>query len=279
MGQVLQAGAGQAPARQAAIGAGLPKETPADTINKVCASSIRAVADRRRDDPCRRPRGDRHRRHGVDVERALLAEEGALRLPARPRGADRLDGLRRAHVDVRPAAHGAAEPQVVPRARDLARGAGRLGAPLARARRRRAGRRPVRRRDRSRWGRDRGREHPARHVARVARAAEARLRSGGNDDRRQRARRQRRRLLRRRHVGGVRAAARARDPRDDPLAGIRRRRLRLAGAHAGSRRPRWRSRRPGARSTTSSASRSTRPSPRSRSTRPGCSAPTRRSST
>jgi acetyl-CoA C-acetyltransferase len=43
IGQVLQAGAGQAPARQAAIGAGLPKETPADTINKVCASSIRAV--------------------------------------------------------------------------------------------------------------------------------------------------------------------------------------------------------------------------------------------
>jgi acetyl-CoA C-acetyltransferase len=43
MGQVLQAGVGQAPARQAAIGAGLPIETPADTINKVCASSIRAV--------------------------------------------------------------------------------------------------------------------------------------------------------------------------------------------------------------------------------------------
>ncbi len=43
MGQVLQAGAGQAPARQAAIGAGLPVEVPADTVNKVCASSIRAV--------------------------------------------------------------------------------------------------------------------------------------------------------------------------------------------------------------------------------------------
>jgi len=43
MGQVLQGGAGQAPARQAAIGAGLPIETPADTINKVCASSIRAI--------------------------------------------------------------------------------------------------------------------------------------------------------------------------------------------------------------------------------------------
>jgi acetyl-CoA C-acetyltransferase len=43
MGQVLQAGVGQAPARQAAVGAGIPKETPADTINKVCASSIRAL--------------------------------------------------------------------------------------------------------------------------------------------------------------------------------------------------------------------------------------------
>jgi len=43
MGQVLQAGAGQAPARQAAIAAGIPKETPSDTINKVCASSIRAI--------------------------------------------------------------------------------------------------------------------------------------------------------------------------------------------------------------------------------------------
>ncbi len=43
MGQVLQGGAGQAPARQAAIGAGLPIETAADTINKVCASSVRAV--------------------------------------------------------------------------------------------------------------------------------------------------------------------------------------------------------------------------------------------
>src|SRR5687767_13081325 len=43
MGEVLQAGVGQAPARQAAIAAGLPKELPADTINKVCASSVRAV--------------------------------------------------------------------------------------------------------------------------------------------------------------------------------------------------------------------------------------------
>jgi acetyl-CoA C-acetyltransferase len=43
MGQVLQGGAGQAPARQAAAGAGLPRDVPSDTINKVCASSVRAV--------------------------------------------------------------------------------------------------------------------------------------------------------------------------------------------------------------------------------------------
>jgi acetyl-CoA C-acetyltransferase len=43
MGQVLQGGAGQAPARQAAVGAGIPIEVPSDTVNKVCASSIRAV--------------------------------------------------------------------------------------------------------------------------------------------------------------------------------------------------------------------------------------------
>jgi acetyl-CoA C-acetyltransferase len=43
MGQVLQGGAGQAPARQASVAAGIPIEVGSDTINKVCASSIRAV--------------------------------------------------------------------------------------------------------------------------------------------------------------------------------------------------------------------------------------------
>ncbi len=43
MGQVLQAGSGQAPARQVALGAGLPISTPAYTINKVCGSSLKAV--------------------------------------------------------------------------------------------------------------------------------------------------------------------------------------------------------------------------------------------
>ena len=44
MGNVLQAGQGQNPARQAVIYAGMPKETPAFTINKVCASGMKAVA-------------------------------------------------------------------------------------------------------------------------------------------------------------------------------------------------------------------------------------------
>ena len=42
-GQVLQAGAGQAPARQVALGVGMPFNTPATTINKVCGSSLKAV--------------------------------------------------------------------------------------------------------------------------------------------------------------------------------------------------------------------------------------------
>lgn len=43
LGQVLAAGAGQNPARQAALYAGLPYETPATTLNKVCGSGLKAV--------------------------------------------------------------------------------------------------------------------------------------------------------------------------------------------------------------------------------------------
>ena len=44
MGEVLSAGVGQAPARQAALYAGLPTKTPCMTINKVCGSGLKAVA-------------------------------------------------------------------------------------------------------------------------------------------------------------------------------------------------------------------------------------------
>ena len=43
MGHVVQAGAGQAPARQAAIGAGLPTAVPCTTVNKVCGSGMQAI--------------------------------------------------------------------------------------------------------------------------------------------------------------------------------------------------------------------------------------------
>src|ERR671931_2750723 len=43
-GQVLQAGQGQIPSRQAQIKGGIPKEVPSETVNKVCASGVRSVA-------------------------------------------------------------------------------------------------------------------------------------------------------------------------------------------------------------------------------------------
>src|SRR5258708_2209810 len=43
MGCVLPAGLGQAPARQAALGAGIPVSTPCTTLNKVCGSGMKAV--------------------------------------------------------------------------------------------------------------------------------------------------------------------------------------------------------------------------------------------
>src|ERR687892_595260 len=42
-GQVLQAGQGQIPSRQAQIKGGIPKEVSSETVNKVCASSVRAL--------------------------------------------------------------------------------------------------------------------------------------------------------------------------------------------------------------------------------------------
>jgi acetyl-CoA C-acetyltransferase len=59
MGQVLQAGVGQIPSRQAQISAGIPKEVSSETINKVCASGVRAAAAWSR---CRGPRTRSRRR-------------------------------------------------------------------------------------------------------------------------------------------------------------------------------------------------------------------------
>jgi acetyl-CoA C-acetyltransferase len=43
MGNVLQAGVGQAPARQAALGAGIPDTVPCTTVNKVCSSGMKTI--------------------------------------------------------------------------------------------------------------------------------------------------------------------------------------------------------------------------------------------
>ena len=78
------AGLGQNPARQVAIGAGVPKEVPATTINMVCGSGLKVGRDRLADDPGRRRghrRGGRHGEHDArsvsDAGRRALARAWA----------------------------------------------------------------------------------------------------------------------------------------------------------------------------------------------------------
>ena len=85
MGCVLPAGQGQAPARQAAHQAGLPRSVGAVTINKVCGSGLKAVALAAQRHPHRRRRIGAGRRDGVDVPVAVPAAQGARGDAARPR--------------------------------------------------------------------------------------------------------------------------------------------------------------------------------------------------
>jgi acetyl-CoA C-acetyltransferase len=85
MGQVIQAGVGQAPARQAALAAGLPDSTSATTINRVCGSGLKAI---------------------MLAAAEIRAAEGALRLPPGRREAGRRGPPRRAVVRVRGLPHG-----------------------------------------------------------------------------------------------------------------------------------------------------------------------------
>ena len=66
MGQVLQAGVGQAPARQALLKAGLPDGTSATTINRVCGSGLKAIMLAAAEIRARRCRGRHRRRDGID---------------------------------------------------------------------------------------------------------------------------------------------------------------------------------------------------------------------
>ena len=235
MGQVLQAGAGQAPARQAAVGAGIPIEVPSDTINKVCASSIRAVEI-----------ADSMIRAG-DVEVVVTGGMESMTnapyaLPKARQGYRMGDG---ALVDLMiwdglrstfDGKHMVVQAAGVARELGLSREDQDAWALRSqRARRGRAGLRRVRRRARAGRRRDGRRGRAPRHDAREARSLEAGHGSRGDGDRGQRAGRERRRFLRRGLLGGVRARARSRCARDDRLPGLRRRRVRVARAHAGER--------------------------------------------
>jgi acetyl-CoA C-acetyltransferase len=70
LGQVVQAAAGQNPAKQAAVAAGLPMSTPAVTVNKVCLSGLDAVINGARMIRAGDAAGRRRRRTGVDDQRS-----------------------------------------------------------------------------------------------------------------------------------------------------------------------------------------------------------------
>ena len=236
MGQVLQAGTGQAPARQAAIKAGLPIETPADTINKVCASSIRAIEI-----------ADSMIRAGdvdVVVTGGMESMSNAPYVLKKARFGYRLgdgelidsmiwDGLRSTFDGL----HMVQQNSMVARELGISRELQDEWA--ARSQQRAAAAQ-----DGGRFDDEivpvgdvgRGRGDQARHDRRDARGAQAGLRPRRHDDRRQRAGRERRRQLRDRVLRGMGVEARPRAARDDPLAGLRRRRLRVPRPHPGERR-------------------------------------------
>ena len=82
MGQVLQAGVGQAPARQAALRAGLPNTTSATTINRVCGSGLKAIMLAAAEIRAGDAEVGGGRRHGVDEPGAVPAAGRALRATA-----------------------------------------------------------------------------------------------------------------------------------------------------------------------------------------------------
>ena len=125
MGCVLPAGLGQAPARQAALGAGLPHATPCTTVNKVCGSGLKTVvmaaqAIATGDVDIAVAGGMESMSNAPHlVQHAQWGQDG-------PGPAHRLDGPRRPVGRVQPAAHGQLRRAVRPREGLLARGPGRV---------------------------------------------------------------------------------------------------------------------------------------------------------
>ena len=148
MGNVLSAGIGQAPARQAAIYAGIPNTRPGHHGEQGVRLGHAGGHLRRQDHRGRRRRPRHGRRHGVDVERALLPREGAHRVPHGRRQDRRRDDLRRPLGPVLQRPHGHLRRQVRRRVQVHARAAGRVRQGELPPRPRRAEGRDVRRRDR-----------------------------------------------------------------------------------------------------------------------------------
>ena len=172
MGQVLQAGAGQIPARQAAVKAGIPMTVPGADHQQGLPVGHRRDRAGRPADPGRRVRDRRRRRPGVDDPGAAFPAEVARGREVRRHEARRLDVLRRSVGRVHHPGDGRADRGVQRRAGHLPRGAGRLLGSVAPAGGGGLEERPVRRR--GRVGRDpaaqgrpdlvpRRRGHPARH--------------------------------------------------------------------------------------------------------------------
>ena len=80
MGNILSAGQGMNISRQIAIEAGLPVETPAFTINRVCGSGVQSIALAAQAIKAGDCRGDNRRRLGEHEPRPLLSSESPLRL-------------------------------------------------------------------------------------------------------------------------------------------------------------------------------------------------------
>ena len=216
LGNVLQAGLGLNPARQAAIAAGIPQEVPSTTINKLCGSGSRRSRSPPRRSAGRRGRR-RRRRHGEHDARALPVAGRALRRPHGRRRARRLDGHRRALGRLQRHPHGRHGREPRRQVRHRPRGAGRVRRRQPAEGRARDRRRGLQGRDRADRGAGQGR-HPrgryrrapaGRHDRREAGEAASGLprrrrhRHGG-----QRVRRQRRRGGARRDVGAPGPGAR-----------------------------------------------------------------------
>ena len=95
MGNVIQAGNKMNPARQAAIGGGMPVEVPAMTVNRVCGSGAQAIATAAQRDRARPHRHCGRRRHGEHGCRAVPDVRRALGLPHGRRPDLRRDAARR----------------------------------------------------------------------------------------------------------------------------------------------------------------------------------------